>query len=269
MYSPALRVRAQSDRGLIESNFDTMARIRHLSRAPIAEAVIDLRVQPTDGVSAESFSTISELLKDSYPILQRVESLETTFGIQEGQSQPPQLTYSEIGILLKSRDQRNVAQFRTNGFTFNRLPPYTSWEEVFPEAIELWERYRGLATPARVTRIAVRYINRLPFALPVDLSEYLTASPSIPDSLPQVLRAYLTRLVLSDAETANSVIVTQAPEPSADADHVVVLLDVDAYRDVDMDPGDPRIKEILGSLRELKNRVFFGSITERTAEMHE
>jgi uncharacterized protein (TIGR04255 family) len=65
------------------------------------------------------------------------------------------------------------------------------------------------------------------------------------------------------------VIVTQALERSVDPDHVVVLLDVDAYRDVEIEPHDDRVQSILGRLRDLKNRVFFGSITERTAEMYE
>ena len=77
------------------------------------------------------------------------------------------------------------------------------------------------------------------------------------------------RLVLGDTETTNSVIVTQALEPAPDGDHLVVLLDVDAYRDEDLEPQDERIQAIFAALHDLKNRVFFGSITERAAEIYE
>jgi uncharacterized protein (TIGR04255 family) len=246
-----------------------MARIRHLEKAPIAEAVIDLRVQPSDGVSADSFSAATAELKPRYPVVEPIESVAATFGIQEGKPSAPDTTYERLGLFFKTADGRNVVQFRTNGFTFSRLPQYTSWEQMFPEMLTLWERYRRIARPVRVTRVAVRYINRLHLPLPVDLPVYLTAPPVVPESFPAVIRAYLTRLILNDTESGDSVIVTQALERSVDSDHLVVLLDVDAYRDVEIEPDDDRMQSILGRLRDLKNRVFFGSITERTAEMYE
>ncbi len=60
-----------------------------------------------------------------------------------------------------SEDEVKLVQFRLDGFTFNRSKPYTSWEQVFPEAFGLWKEYVSLAAPEFVNRIAVRYINRL------------------------------------------------------------------------------------------------------------
>jgi uncharacterized protein (TIGR04255 family) len=246
-----------------------MARPRHLRNAPIAEAVIDCRVQPRENLPAEFLASAAESLKERYPKIERLESVAARIGVKEGRPIPPDTTYAQLGVLFKTADEKNVVQFRTDGFTFNRLPPYTSWEEVFPEAMELFERYRRVADPVKVTRVAARYINRLRFPLPVDLATFLVAPPTIPEALPQALQGYLSRAVLADSETNNSVIVTQALERSADVDHVVVLLDVDAYRDVSVEPHDEQIPMILGTLHDLKNRVFFGSITERAAEMYE
>ena len=182
---------------------------------------------------------------------------------------PPDVREAPTGVFFKTMDELNIAQFRSDGFTFNRLPPYTSWQEVFPEAMRLWQEYCRMAAPIRVVRVAARYINRLRFAMPVELSAFLSASPVVPEPLPQLLRGYLTRIVLTDPQTTNSVVVTQALERSAEPDHVVLLLDVDAYRDVDLEAEDDTIAAIFASLHDLKNRVFFGSITERAAEMYE
>jgi uncharacterized protein (TIGR04255 family) len=86
--------------------------------------------------------------------------------------------------------------------------------------------------------------------------------------MPAMLRSYLTRTVLHDPETGNSVTVTQASEPAPNEGHLIVLLDVDAFRDVDLDSSEPRLQSILESLRDLKNQAFFGSITEQTAESY-
>ncbi len=45
----------------------------------------------------------------------------------------------------KTPDRLNVAQFRRDGFTFNRLRPYTKWEEIRPEALRLWQLYTAKA----------------------------------------------------------------------------------------------------------------------------
>src|SRR5229473_3049572 len=186
-----------------------MAHIRHLTRAPISEAVIDLRIRPSEELSIASLAQLAEQLKPAYPVAQKIESFEATLAFGEGRAKTAEPVYSESGFFVKSTDERNVAQFRNDGFTFSRLPPYTSWETVFPEAMGLWKRYRELTRTLRVTRVAVRYINRLELPLPSNLADFFTAPLVVPEPLPQALRGYLTRFILNDGDTNNSVIVTQ------------------------------------------------------------
>lgn len=245
-----------------------MAQIRHLERAPIAEAVIELRVRSATPVRLESLTELVARWKASYPIEQKVESMAATFGVQDGKP-ITDAQYERLGFLLKSSDQREVVQFRRDAFAFSRLHPYTTWEEVLPKAAELWASYRDVIRPERLIRLGVRYINRLRLPLPLDLNEHLLSRPIVPEILPATLRSYLTRMILEDPESRNSVTITQASEPSTDQDHIEILLDVDAFRDVDLNPADDLVIPLLESLRLLKNRAFFASITERTAEMYE
>jgi len=48
-----------------------------------------------------------------------------------------------------------------------------------------------------------------------------------------------------------------------------VILDVDAFTSTNLDPTDRELWTTLERLRELKNRSFFGTITERAAELYE
>jgi uncharacterized protein (TIGR04255 family) len=245
-----------------------MAQIRHLNRAPIAEAVIELRIRAGNGVPLELLDKLVERWKSDYPTASKVESLAATLGIQQGRPLTD-TQYQQLGLLAKSANAQRAVQFRIDAFAFSRLSPYSSWEQVRPEALRLWGSYRETVRPDLVTRVGVRYINRLRLPLPVDLTAYFTSAPIVPEMLPQTLRSYLTRKVLHDRDTGNSVTVTQASEPSSDPDHIVVLLDVDAFREVDLDSSRfSEIDSVLESLRDLKNRAFFGSITERTVEMY-
>ena len=52
-------------------------------------------------------------------------------------------------------------------------------------------------------------------------------------------------------------------------ERMVVMLDIDAYRNGPMPVGREAIRPVLESLREFKNRVFFESVTETTLRFYE
>ncbi|MBZ5551041.1 MAG: TIGR04255 family protein [Acidobacteriia bacterium] len=152
--------------------------------------------------------------------------------------------------------------------TYNKLEPYTTWEEVFSEAYRLWHLYIESAKPLDVTRLAVRYINRLRLPAPVQLSKYLAAPPVLPPPIPQTIREFLTRVVVFESEHNSSAIITQAVEAALDPTLTPVLLDIDAFREATIAPGDPLMPQMFEELRRLKNDIFFASITEHTVEMY-
>jgi uncharacterized protein (TIGR04255 family) len=245
-----------------------MARIRHLRRAPIAEAVVEVRVRPIGDVTLESVRPLVEKLKADLPIEESVEALAAKFGVKDGKPEPPETRHEQLGVRLWTADRQRAIQVRRDLVAISQLKPYTSWEDLRPRAIAIWRAYADAVSPATVTRVGVRYINEIRLGLPSELSDYFIAPPIVPSTLPQMLRTFMGRQVLHDVDTGNSVIVTQAIERSTDENHMVVLLDIDAFRDLDDDARSSSVDDLLESLRELKNQVFFGSITERTAEMY-
>ena len=248
-----------------------MARPRYLSHAPITEALIDIRAQLPDEASAVQFEPLRTRLASAYPKVVTVQSLKARVTRVSPEKLHPTATQAPVGLIFKDSEEKSVVQFRLNGFTFNRLAPYSNWETIFPETMRLWREYVDVARPVTVVRLAARYINRLrlPLAIP-DLSTYLTAPPQIPEGIPQSVRSFLTRVVVVDQQTGHSAILTQALETlPVDPGHLSVLLDVDAYRDVEYaDPNDLRIERVLNELRQVKNNIFFSSITEAAAELY-
>jgi uncharacterized protein (TIGR04255 family) len=241
------------------------ARIRHLSRAPITEAIVDFRVQCTEGFSASSFDGVRGKVIRDYPNVRPLQSIEAQMGIQGGQLVAPPPSQREAGLIFFSSDERTATQFRVDGFSFNKLPPYTRWEEIYPETMRLWDLYRSAAKPVQVRRVGVRYINRIDVPS-TDFSRHLTALPQIPPELPQVTRSFLSRVVLYDARRDVSASLTQASETTVQNLAVTVLLDIDAFKE---DPAGDNIEQVLEALHALKNEMFFGSITEETARIYE
>jgi uncharacterized protein (TIGR04255 family) len=242
----------------------------HLSRAPLTEALIDFRVKRISEFPHHQVETLKSRLRDRYPVAVNLTNLNVT--LQPGRAELVQGTSVPAGILLKSEDEKSVVQFRADGFTFNRLDPYTSWDEIYPETMRLWHEYVRITQPQTVSRLATRYINRLRLPLPIaDLDEYLTAGPRLPPRLPHELRGYLIRVVVYDREREVSAIVTQTPEADPlDPAHLQILLDIDAYKDELLYlPDSSEIPAVLSRLRHCKNAIFYGSITKRTQEMYE
>lgn len=247
-----------------------MADIReHLSKAPLNEALIDLRASLSEDFDGERFMELKGALAPDYPKVQVQRMMSAQFQFSEGR--PVSTTEHRVrGVRFASEDDKRIAQFRIDGFTFNRIRPYTSWKELFPEALRLWNRYVDFTGVDHVPRVAIRYINRINLPLPVnDFRDHFTVPPDIPDGLPQTLSSFLTRVVIEDNETQASVIVTQALEKGLDDQSVSVILDIDAYREGDFNSDAAVLTPILEELHTLKNRIFFGFITEHTARRYE
>ncbi len=246
-----------------------MARRRtHLTNAPIVEAVIDYRVLRREGTVADSFAGLTPALGSQYSKALLLHSVEARFGMEHGKSIEPTTTTSAMGWQYSAGSL--VAQFRIDGFTFSKLEPYTTWEEVFAEASRLWQLYVAKAQPPEVIRVAVRYINRLRVPVPAELSEYLAAPPVLASPSPQRLRQFLCRMAVDDPSRNISAVVVQASEPLIGQEAIALLIDIDAFKEnLSVAPTDPSLPETFGQLRDLKNEIFFASLTEKAVEMYE
>ncbi len=247
-----------------------MAKQRHLSRAPITEALIDIQVSHADGLT---FTRIKDALSGSdfgyyvkNPIADGFFDFRFT---QDGRSQTTTQS-TQTGLRLHSADEKYVAQIRLSGLTLSRLPPYEEWSTLIEETRRIWKVYTERLTPARVTRVATRYINNLQLPLkPGDSYQtYLNKLVDVPNEAPQVVESFFQRLQLFDLETAARVNLTLALDATPTDGPAPVILDVDASTTTDLLPENERVWETLDRLRILKNRTFFGTITEDAAELY-
>jgi uncharacterized protein (TIGR04255 family) len=246
-----------------------MAEERHLSNAPITEALVDLRVQLDTSFDPSSFEQVKGQLAGEFPVAEELHLVEGTIRIAGKQVSQTASDKRLHGYVFRSKDKDRVVQFRQDGFTFNKLKPYTSWEKVFTEAWDLWQVYVASSAPLGVTRIAVRYVNHLSFSFPCDFGQYLTDPPSISDGAPTQLTGYFKRASAYDPDSKTSANIVQALERSTSQNAITLILDIDVYRTTTFEPSDAAIVNVFAGLRDMKNRMFFGAITERTAEMYE
>lgn len=239
----------------------------HLANAPIVEAVVDWRVKLPIEFDIEKFKEMGSVLGPRYKLSE--EENEFQFEFKKASPDAPQLSSHRVrGYRFKTEDGLEIANFQQNGVNFSRLKPYTRWDSVFTEAERIWNIYRSVCQPEEISRIAVRYINRLQLPLPLtDFGLYFTVPPvALPPGLPSLLNALLYRVVLSEPTTGIVTNITQVLDPPDDG-HAPFILDIDAYIARSMDPDSPDIRSHFFALREMKNRVFFASLTPTAIDM--
>lgn len=240
-----------------------------LSRAPITEAIVDVRTKLEEGFDPETLQVLHQRVSARYPKTKKLNAFSKSFHLGPGPAPADSSEITHVGFLFRSEDEKQIFQARSDGFTFNRLYPYTCWDEVRPEAARLWQLYRQLTNPKSITRIALRYINNLHLPLPIEsLSEFLTAPVNLPPGTPSEIESYLARVVVSTGEPEERVIVTQRLEPGLRKETAPIILDIDAFRRVEGEIGDEEIWKTLEHLRNLKNTIFFNSLTPRALELY-
>jgi uncharacterized protein (TIGR04255 family) len=233
----------------------------NLSKAPIVEGLIDIRVAVMPPAALDTLKACCDGLAAEFPAREDLRQITgqltlSPAGTSFQQADAPQ------GFLLRSADRKWAAQYRLDGFTISRLDPYTSWDELRRCAVKLWSDYLDAAKPTKIVRLATRFINRIPLPLDVPFDTVFTTTFQISSSLPQSVAGYLLRIVVPFEQEAAMATITQALEVNKQA----CVFDLDVFsEDQEGIPADA-IWNRLDILRGIKNRLFFESLTPSALE---
>lgn len=236
-----------------------------LDSAPIIEAVLDIDCDMPPTLDWNQLqASAHEALRSRYPKVRQqfVQNHILTAG-----EDAPVLQFNEgVGaVQFLTEDEKQLVQFRANGFSFNRLAPYTTLDDYLPEIESAWTKFSELAGPVVVRKIGLRMINRI--LLPMregrlNFGEYLEISPRLPvTGLNLGIIGFLDQQIAVDEESGNQVNIvktSQLPE----GEKLPVILDIDAFYLCQAAPldWDELLLRIL-SLRDLKNRIFQYTLT--------
>jgi uncharacterized protein (TIGR04255 family) len=246
-----------------------------LSTAPIVEAVIELRARAETPWEEEEVSRrLTERLPD-YPSTRKVADLVFTanFALASGgdgampEANPTSRSQRWTGVRHESPDGRFIADFTRDHFSLSRLAPYQEWTSFRDEALRLWQIHAGLAEPAEVQRLGVRFINRL--AVPVanlDFGDYFEGLGVAPGSLATAGFLYQDALAVpGHPYVVNTLRTVQQPQNAAAA--IGLLLDIDAICPEPTQTLRTKIQDRLDDLRWLKNHVFFSAMTSKALDL--
>ena len=242
-----------------------------LRNAPIVEAVLDIDCDSPPGFDLDSLEEPArKRFRDRYPKFRRRLLHELEFAMKAEALSKLATRQTVQALQFLHDDERQLVQVRTQGFSFNRLAPYSSLDDYLPEIELTWRLYVEMATPVETQIVRLRYINRILLPMEagtVDLDEFLKTGPRLADEEALELNDFLIRHAAVEKDTGhqvNLVLTAQAPEN----EKLPVILDIGVAHPLREEPGNwPAIRQTIDSLRRLKNRIFLNTLTDKCLQL--
>lgn len=235
--------------------------------APITEAVLDIRTR-LDNPSLEVLKGIQDA---KYPNLFQTPNLMAfAFTVNKGGQASLNTSSEPLGFSYRSADEKNIFQVRKDGFSHNRLAPYTEWPTFSAEAKRLWTVYREKAAPVEIELIGLNYINEIYIPFGATFKDYFNTYVEVPEKLPQTLTGFSFTYQIVLPNEAGILQIAHGYGPFKRADHSTLILNIQAFRQVNKKYSDIDEDEIWAMFQELrvaKTQAFEACITDKVREM--
>lgn len=236
-----------------------------LPNPPIVEAILDVDCDLPPGQKLTELESLArDRYKDRYPKFRTQVFHEHQIEAGSGGEAKLSMRQGVQALQFLSEDERQIVQVRGEGFSFNRLAPYTSLDDYLPEIERVWRLFVGLALPVQIKLIRLRYINRILLPLTdgrVDLDIFLKVGPRLADENNLTLTGFMNQQAAVETGTGHQVslvLTSQVPE----GDKLPIIFDNSAAVVESGNPEDwPWIIEKIKALRALKNHIFKNTLT--------
>jgi len=239
----------------------------HYSKAPIIEAIIELRVElPEDAEVDDLAATMQGDVR--FATTEQAVQVAGEFQVRED-GVVGNATHHRVGYVFRRDDGQRVVHAHQDRFIYSWLSRYENWDAFVREAEAAWANYVVVARPLRVVGVAVRFVNRLVIpSSSVEIKDYLRTSVDISPYLPQAIAQLFMQVTIPLVNREAVVTLTSALEPTSGEDTTSLILDIDAKREVRLERSQHDFSEavtgVLSSLRDAKNFVFEACITDAT-----
>lgn len=249
------------------------------ANAPIVEAVIDLKVVQPEDLSVSDLQELVQENLERYPAVAEAYLYQGEGYVEQaGAPMRQEAEHWQTGFRCTSSDGRRVLYANLDGLSFSMLSPYEGWDKFSSEARRLWEAYRSITKVASVTRISVRYINRIDMPLReegrTNLEDYIRVYPELPSDFPPdgaPMNMYFLQMQVEQPDIDSMLVINSTPQPAADEQTASITLDFDLFSQQLEKPweaeNDKDIWSFLEILHERKNEVFEASITDMTRRL--
>lgn len=248
-----------------------MAEAKPLRNPPIQEAVMQFVFSGVElGLQElQNFAAVYEA--DGWKKTE-VRSIEAELDVRDPTAQPSvEARAGTLGYILEHLERKHLVQVRSSQVSAS-TKRYESWESLTEQGRQAFERFVEFCKPTAVVQISARFINRIPATVGFASFDRILSRPPLPiEGLDQaIVSDFMRRHVLQRLEggyTANLTIGNVQHEPEEiQVGGRALVIDTDVFKRCDIEPRFDRLDAELATIRAIKNKLFFGSLTEDIVE---
>jgi uncharacterized protein (TIGR04255 family) len=250
-------------------------KFQHLPKAPITEAVIEIRARVEVPWNEEEIAPQYLQKLPDYPERSSERGMEQRFDFRPGVGGIADVKqgfdFYWNGLRFRAANQPQIVQFFRDLFSFTRLSPYNDWEAFSEEAMRLLGIHQEVARPSIVQRLGIRFINRIEISPGTRFEDYYTAPPREMSDLELSWAGFFhndTLAVPGHPYLVNLIRTMQVPQDAL-KQRPALILDVDVFT---LEPFALELRLLeqhLKNMRWLKNKIFFGNLTKSTLQKYQ
>jgi uncharacterized protein (TIGR04255 family) len=239
-------------------------------RAPIIEAVIDIQVKLSSLPAIAVFESIASALQPSFPV--HVDANQVSINLTVDAAGQPTTSAQHLGTGKRLTNAANdrVLLVQPRGMSLSHLAPYSEWKKFRAEGVAAWREYVETVRPIAVTRLALRYINRI--YVPeqtLQLEDYFNLYPATPSDFLQPIAQLFMQIQVPQQDMGPGVVavVNLASAGKREDGANGFMLDIDLAAAQEMTVDGEHVFSRLDELRMRKNELFETFITDKTREL--
>lgn len=252
------------------------AEIPKLEKPPIVEALLAICGPSTAAWDSKTLPDRIRAVLPDYPQVELFNSASVSFQFQPNANpqvgQPATATSAFEdkgweGIRLATAEPSRTIVVQRGMVLLSWLAPYPGWSSLRDEMLRIWRLLGPVLEFSRVDRVETRYINQLEVPIEngwVDFPSYFTGIGTPPKGMKWGPFVNQVMLAVAEDPLVGVNLVRMAQPPSTQSPTTVPLvLDLMATRNEHGNTEEGRLRAVFSALHDLKNHVFFESVSER------
>lgn len=236
----------------------------NLNNPPVKLALFQLKFSET---SIKMYEEIDVVLKNRLPI--RKDNIEVGINLNNtniplGKSKFDGISDAKIqSYIYMTPDQKERVELLENTATYVSELPYVGWDGFANKVGDFLSLLSKVLNNVEIKRTSIRFVNRFLLEEFNNPEDYFTMVISKAGDALYPLRQYGFRLQYDIPQTNVYAIVNQSVENDV-SNKFTYLLDIDVLEKQSILFEKETILSCLDQLRDIKNKIFFDSITEKT-----
>lgn len=239
-----------------------------LAKPPVVTAIFQLKFD-NGSVKVDDYLKFDNALKREFP--KRNESFESSLSLSPatkitlGKAQVSGVTNTRrTGYIYFTTDQKVKLSLSETDITYTSEKPYEGWATFKETVLKILSTLSPILDSVTIRRTSIRFINQFKFDDFSDPTIYFNSQiVSSEGCMLFPLMKYGFRLTYNIEEGVYSIVNQNAEHLP---DKYVYIFDIDVLNRNNLLFELNTIDITLESLRSIKNRIFFGNVTEKTLE---